>query len=158
MSLYTTEKPVGGVAVQRVMVKTPSDDNLMEQIFAGPNVHEAWKRVKANKGAAGVDGIMIDDFPEIFRPEWLKIKHALRRRLHDSGQEHACRWTGKSFAEFKHTLKRLTGRSWFVSMDYRMQKIAEYVRGWMNYYGIADPHAGWCGDWGRKSPGYPIGI
>jgi hypothetical protein len=20
----------------------------------------------------------------------------------------------------------------------------------------ADPHAGWCGDWGRKSPGYPI--
>jgi len=20
----------------------------------------------------------------------------------------------------------------------------------------ADPHAGWCGGWGRKSPGYPI--
>jgi hypothetical protein len=20
----------------------------------------------------------------------------------------------------------------------------------------ADPHAGWCGDWGRKSPGYPL--
>jgi len=20
----------------------------------------------------------------------------------------------------------------------------------------ADPHAGWCGDWGRKTPGYPI--
>jgi RNA-directed DNA polymerase len=48
------------------------------------------------------------------------------------------RWTEKSFAEFKYTLKRLTGRSWFVSMDYRMQKIAEYVRGWMNYYGISE--------------------
>ena len=20
----------------------------------------------------------------------------------------------------------------------------------------ADPHAGWCGDWGLKTPGYPI--
>ena len=20
----------------------------------------------------------------------------------------------------------------------------------------ADPHAGWCGGWGRKSPGYPL--
>jgi hypothetical protein len=38
MSLYTTEKPIGGVAVQRVMVKTPSNDNLIEQIFAGPNL------------------------------------------------------------------------------------------------------------------------
>jgi RNA-directed DNA polymerase len=77
MSLYTTKKPDGGVNVQRVMVKTPSDDNLMEQIFAGPNVHAAWKRVRANKGAAGIDGITIDDFPEIFRPEWRKIKQAL---------------------------------------------------------------------------------
>ncbi len=48
------------------------------------------------------------------------------------------RWTEKSFAEFKHTLKRLTGRSWSVSMEYRMQKIAEYVRGWMAYYGISE--------------------
>ena len=21
-----------------------------------------------------------------------------------------------------------------------------------------DPHARWCGDWGRKAPGYPIGL
>ena len=77
MSLYSIEKPNGGVAVQRVVENTPSDENLLEQIFATPNVREAWKRVKANKGAAGVDGIKIDDFPEQFRPEWRKIKHAL---------------------------------------------------------------------------------
>ena len=34
-------------------------------------------------------------------------------------------------------MARLTGRSWFVSMDYRMQKLAEYLRGWMGYFGIA---------------------
>ena len=68
MSLNSIEKPTGGVARQRVMGSAPSDENLMEQIFAGPNVRDAWKRVKANKGAAGVDGIKIADFPEKFRP------------------------------------------------------------------------------------------
>ena len=77
MSLNSIEKPTGGVAGQRVMGSAPSDDTLMERIFAGPNVRDAWKRVKANKGAAGVDGNKIADFPEKFRPEWQKIKHAL---------------------------------------------------------------------------------
>ena len=35
-------------------------------------------------------------------------------------------------------MKRLTGRSWGVSMAYRLKKLAEYVRGWMNYFGIAE--------------------
>ena len=352
MSLYPIEKPNGGVALQRVTGKMPSDENLLEQIFATPNVREAWRRVKANKGAAGVDGVKIDDFAEKFRPEWPKIKHALmdgsytpspvlrveipkpdgskrplgiptvldrliqeaitlilteifdpgfsenshgfrpgrsghqavrsvkeniaqgyriavdtdlskffdtvdhdvlmhrvarkvkdkrvlkligkylragvmvdnrlqktpkgvpqggplspllanillddldkelERRGHrfaryaddftilvksmragervmqsikrfltsklklivNEKKSHVdrvdrcsflgftfikgkIRWTEKPFAEFKHKLKQLTGRSWFVSMDYRMQKIAKYVRGWMNYYGISE--------------------
>ena len=45
-------------------------------------------------------------------------------------------WSGKAFSEFKRRVKLLTGRSWFVSMDYRLRKLAEYLRGWMNYFGI----------------------
>ncbi len=48
------------------------------------------------------------------------------------------RWSDKSFQTFKHRVRRLTGRSWGVSMDTRFRKLAEYVRGWMNYYGISD--------------------
>lgn len=48
------------------------------------------------------------------------------------------RWSDKSFREFKRRVRRFTGRSWFVSMDYRLSKLAEYVRGWMNYYGISE--------------------
>ncbi len=48
------------------------------------------------------------------------------------------RWSDKSFEKFKHRVRRLTGRSWGVSMDYRLRKLAEYVRGWMNYYGISE--------------------
>ncbi len=48
------------------------------------------------------------------------------------------RWSEKSFQEFKRRIRLFTGRSWFVSMEYRYRKLAEYVRGWMNYYGISE--------------------
>jgi RNA-directed DNA polymerase len=48
------------------------------------------------------------------------------------------RWSDAAFKEFKRRIKRLTGRSWFVSMDYRFKKLAQYLRGWMNYYGISE--------------------
>lgn len=48
------------------------------------------------------------------------------------------RWSDKAFAEFKRRVKELTGRSWGVSMSYRLTKLAEYLRGWMGYFGIAD--------------------
>ncbi len=47
-------------------------------------------------------------------------------------------WSDKAFREFKRRIKRLTGRSWFVSMKYRLEKVAQYVRGWMNYFGISE--------------------
>ncbi len=48
------------------------------------------------------------------------------------------RWSDKAFREFKRRIRLFTGRSWFVSMEYRLFKLAEYVRGWMNYYGISE--------------------
>ena len=48
------------------------------------------------------------------------------------------RWSEKAFCEFKRRVKELTGRSWFVSMEYRYKKLAEYLRGWMNYFGISE--------------------
>jgi len=48
------------------------------------------------------------------------------------------RWSEKAFREFKRKVKELTGRSWFVSMDFRYKKLAEHLRGWMNYFGISE--------------------
>ena len=48
------------------------------------------------------------------------------------------RWSDDAFKEFKRRVKQLTGRSWFVSMDYRLKKLAQYLRGWMNYFGISE--------------------
>lgn len=48
------------------------------------------------------------------------------------------RWSERAFEDFKHNVRHLTGRSWGVSMDYRLDKLAQYVRGWMGYFGISD--------------------
>jgi RNA-directed DNA polymerase len=48
------------------------------------------------------------------------------------------RWSDDAFADFKHRARQLTGRSWGVSMAYRLERLARYIRGWMNYFGISD--------------------
>jgi RNA-directed DNA polymerase len=47
------------------------------------------------------------------------------------------RWTDKALAQFKHRVVELTGRSWGVSMDYRLHKLRQYLRGWTAYFGIS---------------------
>jgi RNA-directed DNA polymerase len=47
------------------------------------------------------------------------------------------RWTDKALADFKHRIKELTGRSWGVSMEYRLRKLGQYLRGWTAYFGIS---------------------
>jgi len=53
--------------------------NLLEQILSRENMLSAWKRVKANKGAAGMDGMSIEAFPEFARHHWERIRSALER-------------------------------------------------------------------------------
>jgi len=48
------------------------------------------------------------------------------------------RWSKRAYEDLRHNLRRLTGRSWGVSMGYRLRKLAQYVRGWMGYFGISD--------------------
>jgi RNA-directed DNA polymerase len=48
------------------------------------------------------------------------------------------RWSNQAFADFQHRVRKLTGRSWGVSMSYRFHRLAQYLRGWMNYFGISD--------------------
>ena len=54
-----------------------NDHALMEEIVDELNFDIAWARIKANRGAAGPDGIMVQDFPEWFRPQWESIRRQL---------------------------------------------------------------------------------
>ena len=43
---------------------------LLSAVLARENMQQAWKRVRANKGAAGIDGLDIDQTAERLRTEW----------------------------------------------------------------------------------------
>jgi RNA-directed DNA polymerase len=48
------------------------------------------------------------------------------------------RWSDAAFADFQHRIRELTGRSWGVSMRYRFERLGQYVRGWLGYFGISE--------------------
>ena len=43
-----------------------------------------------------------------------------------------------SIAKFKRRIKHLCKRSWSVALDFRISKLNEVIRGWVNYFAIAD--------------------
>ena len=44
----------------------------------------------------------------------------------------------KSIQKFKRKLKQLTKRSWSISLEVRITKLNQVIRGWINYFRIAD--------------------
>jgi RNA-directed DNA polymerase len=70
-------KPDGPVQVRRVTDTSNPDDRLLERVLSRPNMQQAWKRVKANQGAPGVDGMSIDRFPDFAREKWPHIRQSL---------------------------------------------------------------------------------
>ena len=50
---------------------------LLEAALTRENMVKAWKRVKANKGSAGVDGMTIRDAVDYLKSHWLSIKESL---------------------------------------------------------------------------------
>lgn len=50
---------------------------LLSAVLARENLQQAWKRVRANKGAAGVDGLDIDQTAARLRTDWPAIREQL---------------------------------------------------------------------------------
>jgi RNA-directed DNA polymerase len=48
------------------------------------------------------------------------------------------RWTTQALQDFKHRIRRLTKRSWGISMQRRYRELRLYVQGWINYFGLSE--------------------
>ncbi len=53
--------------------------DLLDAVLASDNLARAWQRVKSNKGAPGVDGITIADWPAHARDHWPATREQIRR-------------------------------------------------------------------------------
>ena len=54
------------------------EPSLMERVLDPENLERAWQRVRANRGAPGIDGMSVDAFPAFFREHWERIGSTLR--------------------------------------------------------------------------------
>jgi RNA-directed DNA polymerase len=52
---------------------------LLEQILASENLQQAWKRVKQNKGAAGIDGLTVDHYLDWANVHWASVHQGLEQ-------------------------------------------------------------------------------
>src|ERR1051325_3307875 len=52
-------------------------EQLMEEVCERGNCKQALKRVKANKGSPGVDGMTVDDLPGYLKQHWPAIREQL---------------------------------------------------------------------------------
>ena len=55
----------------------PEDEMLMEEVVESKNLREAYRRVVRNRGAAGIDGMAVDELGAYLKKEWPKIKEQL---------------------------------------------------------------------------------
>jgi RNA-directed DNA polymerase len=79
LSDLNTRMPPGSDVTQRTDKQPAFSVHLLEQVLQSSNILEAWKRVRANKGAAGIDGMTIDDFPAWAKDgNWKRIASELR--------------------------------------------------------------------------------
>ena len=69
--------PTGELNARRVAKVPPVDFTSVEYIVSNTSIAEAWKKVRSNKGAPGVDNISIKEFPKWGRPQWETIKKQL---------------------------------------------------------------------------------
>ncbi len=53
------------------------EPSMMEQILAPENLQRAWRKVRANAGAPGIDAMSVAVFPAFCREQWPRIRSAL---------------------------------------------------------------------------------
>lgn len=78
--LETSESSVKGLTLQMQFQEEKRQcdtSNLLDEILSRSNMFEALKRVRSNKGSAGIDGMSTVELGEYLKTHWLEIRHEI---------------------------------------------------------------------------------
>ncbi len=65
-------------AMARCETESPAGtERLMKEVCQRENLFRALKRVRGNRGSAGVDGMKVDELPDYLREHWPAIREHL---------------------------------------------------------------------------------
>ena len=73
----STTNPTGGAGARRVDTQPALDHQLMERVVDPANVQRAWKQVRANHGAPGIDGLTVEQTEGWLHEHWPTIHQSL---------------------------------------------------------------------------------
>jgi RNA-directed DNA polymerase len=68
---------IESLATVRVTERPASAERLMEEVCERENLKEALHRVRANQGAAGIDGMPVDELPAYLKVHWPELRDRL---------------------------------------------------------------------------------
>ena len=63
--------------MRHVVETTDPSENLFERVLSRENMQAAWKRVKANQGAPGIDEMSVAKYPSHAREHWESVRESL---------------------------------------------------------------------------------
>jgi RNA-directed DNA polymerase len=125
-------------SISYLSIRTPKSPRTGERVKASVTrylTRELKLAVTLSPGAKGVNRRLPEgDVPRRVRNSEQKsreIKTIDCELLGFTFRGTKLRWSDQAFADFMHNVRKLTGRSWGVSMAYRLDRLTRYVRGWM---------------------------
>ena len=65
------------LTAKRISESPANHEQLMEEVCERENCLQALKRVKSNKGSAGIDGMTVDDLSAYLKEHWPAIREQL---------------------------------------------------------------------------------
>lgn len=128
-------------------------DDQLEKILSRDNLNRAYKQVKSNHGAPGMDGMTVDAALPWLRENRDELLQGIRdgtsvvARKHFKFLGYALGKNGKgvyirahpqSLAKAKRKRKELTSRSQGRKARQVMEAVKVYIRGWIGHFYVAD--------------------
>lgn len=111
---------------------------LLDAALTRENLKAAWKRVKANKGVAGVDGLDIEQTAELLRTSWSQTRQALLAGTYRPQPVHKVMIPKPDGSQRELGIPTVLDR---LIQQALLQVL--YLLGWRAYFGLAQTPGVW---------------